>query len=153
MKILPQIVLVLSAVAACGASAQTVYSGQADQERRERNREEALSNYRAGRPATATTSMPMSERKETVREKSHDAAQSARSGTHKVAESTRRVTHKSANAVRRAGHATAAKAREITDRTNAKFATRGRPHPNPQGINPVGMSSTAPTAPSAGTTK
>lgn len=158
MKVLPKLVLVLSAAAACSVSAQTVYSGQADQARRERNREEALQNYRAGRPATTTTTttydtMPADRRSTTMREKTHNAAESVRSGTHKAANAARRVTHKSANAVRGAGHATASKAREVTDRTNAKFATRGKPHPNPEGINPAGMSSTAPTAPSAGTTK
>src|SRR3982751_4173767 len=52
MKTLPTIVLALSAFATVGVSAQAVYSGQADQERRERNREEALAHYRTG----ATTS-------------------------------------------------------------------------------------------------
>src|SRR4029453_6033553 len=44
MRILP----IVLAFAAIGASAQTIDSGQADQERRERNREEALASYRAG---------------------------------------------------------------------------------------------------------
>lgn len=144
MKIMPKIVLALTAFAAIGASAQTVYSGQSDQERRERNREEALSNYRTGTSTTTTTTAPMTtaERKERVREKTHEAA-----------ESTRRVTHKSANAVRRAGHKTAVKARDITARTNAKFGTAPKGNANPEGINPVGTSSASPTAPSAGTTK
>ena len=45
---MPKIVLALSALATFGVSAETYYSGQADAERRERNREEALANYRAG---------------------------------------------------------------------------------------------------------
>ncbi|MGZ8259626.1 MAG: hypothetical protein ACXWUL_03635 [Caldimonas sp.] len=103
MKILPKIALALSAFAVVGASAQTVHSGQADQDRRDRNREEALAKHRTG-GATAA------EDRSTVREKGHRAAQA-----------TRGVAHKTADAVRRAGHATAEKAREITDRTNAKF--------------------------------
>jgi hypothetical protein len=151
MKNMPKIVLALTAFAAIGASAQTVYSGQADQERRERNREEALANYRAN--TTATAPMTTEERKHRVREKTHEAAQATRHGAHEVADSTRRVAHKSANAVRRAGHKTAVKARDITDRTNAKFGTSPKGNANPEGINPVGVSSASPTAPSNGTTK
>lgn len=157
MKILSKLVFVFSVAAACSVSAQTVYSGQADEARRERNREEALQNWRAGRPATTTTTTTYDarsgDRGMTARERTHSAAESARSGTHRAANAVRKGAHKTANVARRAGHATASKAREVTDRTNAKFATHGKPHPNPQGINPVGMSSTAPTAPSAGTTK
>jgi len=151
MKIIPKIVLALTAFAAFGAGAQTVYTGQADQERRDRNREEALTKYR-GTTSTATTSTS-ADRRSTVREKTHEAAQSTRRGAHKVAETTRRVTHKSANAVRRAGHKTADKARDVTARTNAKFGTSPKGNANPEGINPVGTSSASPTAPSAGTTK
>jgi hypothetical protein len=150
MKIPSKIALALSAFAVVGASAQTIYSGQADQERRERNREEALAAYRAehGTAADARTS------RETARERTHDVARKARHEGHEVAESTRRVTHKSANAVRRAGHKTAEKAREVTDRANAKFgAPANKGKANPEGINPVGVSSASPTAPSNGTTK
>ena len=150
MKNTHKIVLALSALAAFGASAQTVYSGQADQDRRERNREEALSHYRGAATSPAST---RDERRETAREKTHEVAQSTRQGAHHVAESTRRVTHKSADAVRRVGHKTAAKARDITDRTNAKFGTSPKVNANPEGINPVGTSSASPTAPSNGTTK
>jgi hypothetical protein len=146
MKNMHKIAIALGAFATLGASAQTVYSGQADQERRERNREEALAHYRG--EATTTT-----DRKETVREKTHEMARSTRHGAHEVADSTRRVAHKSANAVRRVGHKTAAKARDITDRTNAKFGTAPKGDANPEGINPVGVSSKSPTAPSNGTTK
>ena len=148
MKNMHKIVLALGAVATFGVSAQTVYSGQADQERRERNREEALSQYRGTATTTSTA-----ERRETVREKTHEAAQSTRRGAHKVADSTRRVTHKSANAVRRVGHKTAEKARDITDRTNAKFGTSPKANVNPDGINPVGVKSTPVTATSSNTTK
>lgn len=148
MKIPSKIALALSAFAVVGASAQTIYSGQADQERRERNREEALAAYRAGTPS------PTYDRHETMHERMHGAAHSTRHAGHEVAESTRHVTHKSANAVRRAGHKTAEKAREISDKANAKF---GEPvnagKANPEGINPKNVSSASQTAPSNGTTK
>jgi hypothetical protein len=144
-----KLVLALTAFAAVGASAQTVYSGQADQDRRERNREEALAAQRGN-----TTSMTTAERKEAAREKTHEVAQSTRRGAHKVAESTRRVTHRSASAVRRAGHKPAVKARDVTDRANAKFgAAPNKGKANPEGINPVSTSSASPTAPSNGVTK
>ena len=47
MKFLPKIVLVLTAAASCAAGAATPLSPQADQERRDRNREEALAAYHA----------------------------------------------------------------------------------------------------------
>jgi acyl-coenzyme A synthetase/AMP-(fatty) acid ligase len=150
MKNMPKFVLALTAFAAIGASAQTVYSGQADQERRDRNREEALSAYRGTSNTSATTT---SERKSTVREKGAEVVDSTRRGAHKAADATRRVTHKSANTVRRVGHKTAEKARDITNRTNAKFGTSPKGNANPEGINPVGTSSASPTAPSNGTTK
>jgi hypothetical protein len=157
MKIPSKIALALSAFAVVGASAQTVYSGQADQERRDRNREEALAAWRADHTSASD--------RETVRERGHhvanktrrgghEVAESAREEGHEVANSTRGVTHKSANAVRRAGHKTAEKARELTDRANAKFGgpvNHGKA--NPEGVNPVGVSSASPTAPSNGTTK
>ena len=147
MKNMHKVVFALGALAVFGASAETYYSGQADQERRERNREEALSHYRGD---TTTTSY---DRRESVREKAHDAARSMRHGAHEVAAETRSVTHRSANAVRRVGHKTAVKARDITDRTNARFGTSPKGDANPQGINPVGVSSASPTAPSNGVTK
>src|SRR3954451_14672737 len=52
MKTMPRIALALSAFAAVGAGAQTFYSGQADQDRRERNREEALAAYHNGSSTT-----------------------------------------------------------------------------------------------------
>jgi hypothetical protein len=160
MKIFSKIVLAMTAFAAFGAGAQTVYSGQADQERRDRNREEALSKYRAGNTGTATrgtesrTTSSTSTRGESLRERGRDATQAARRGATKAVATTKRVTQKSADAVRRAGHTTAEKARDVTDRTNAKFGgPTGQGKANPQGINPVGVSSASPTAPSAGTTK
>jgi hypothetical protein len=143
MRTMPKIVIALSAFAAIGASAQTVYSGQADQERRERNREEALSHYRDG----TTNSTSAAEERERAREKTHEAAQSARRGTHRVAESTRRVTHKSANAVRRVGHKAAVEARESTARVNAKYGPTVARKGRGEAMNPSGTNTTAPNGP------
>lgn len=140
-------VLVLTTLAAASVGAQTVYSGSADQERRERNREEALSHHRG---ATTTST---AERNESLREETREGAGSVRRGTHRAAESTRRVAHKTADAARSAGHKTAVKARDITDRTNARFPAQAHKSVNPDGINPVGMSTKSPTAPSNGITK
>ena len=151
MKTSPKIVLALLALASCAAGAQTVYSGQADQERRERNREEAMANYRANSDTSSTTTTR--ERRNSAREEAREVKDKARHGAHKVADSTRRVAHKTASEARRMGHKTAVKARDITARTNAKFGTSPKGSANPEGINPVGTSGLSPTAPSAGTTK
>jgi hypothetical protein len=145
MKIMiPKIALALSAFAVVGASAQTYYNGQADNDRRERNREEALADYHSGHTSA----------KATIRHDSHETAEAARRGGHEVAEETREVTHKSANAVRHAGHKTANEARHVSSKANAKFGppvNEGKA--NPDGINPLSVSSASPTAPSNGTTK
>jgi hypothetical protein len=140
MKTLSKIVLALGAVASFGATADTYYSGQADAARRERNREEALADYRAGHT--------------TARADAHEAAGAVRHGTHEVAQETRHVTHEGANAVRHAGHKTAQAARNFTDRMNDKFgAPTNHGKANPEGVNPVGVSSASPTAGSNGVTK
>ncbi len=146
MKIMPKIVLALTAFAAIGASAQTVYSGQSDQERRERNREAALSNYRAGTTAT-TAPMARGERRETVREEAREAKDKVRHGAHKVANSTRRVAHKTANEGRRVGHKIAVKARESTARADAKFGTVEKKDGKGEASNPSGLSNTAANGP------
>ncbi|HEY2560110.1 MAG TPA: hypothetical protein VGI48_10420 [Caldimonas sp.] len=152
---MPRIALALSAFAVVGASAQTYYSGQADNERRERNREEALADYQAGHTsARATMRHDAHEVAEATRHGGHEVARDTRHGAHEVAEETREVTHKSANAVRHAGHKTAEEARHVSNKANAKF---GQPvsagKANPDGINPLAVSSASPTAPSNGTTK
>ena len=125
MKLLP----IVLAFAAVGASAQTYSTGQADQERRDRNREEALESYRAGHmSATTTYTTP----RHTVRGE----------------------THKAANATREAGHRTAEAARHTTEKVERKVGPNmNAGKANPEGINPAGVSSASPTAPSNGTTK
>ena len=107
MKTSPKLVLALLAAVSCAAGAET-YSSQADQARRDRNREEALAHYRAGNT--------------TAREETHSVAESARHEAHKVAEGTRNVAHKTAKEADRFGHKVAVQARATTARTEAKFA-------------------------------
>lgn len=143
-----KLVLVLTTFAAASVGAQTVYSSSADQERRERNREEALGHYRDGTRVTARD-----ERQESLREKTREGAASVRDGTHRAAEATRRVAHKTANESRRVGHNTARKARDVTARVDAKLPAKTQPSVNPDGINPVNVSTKSPTAPSNGVVK
>ena len=151
MKLLP----IVLAFAAVGASAQTYYTGQADQERRERNREEALANYRAGHTnATMTTTSTSTHRHATVRDESHKAANATREAGHEVAEGAREVGHETANVARKAGHRTAEAARHTTEKVEAKVGpAKNAGKANPEGINPAGVSSASPTAPSHGATK
>jgi hypothetical protein len=143
MKTSPKLVLALLAVASCAAGAQT-YSSESDQARRERNREEALAQYRAGNP--------------TAREDAHDAARSARRTGHKVADSTRDVAHKTADEgrhvghkvaseSRRVGHKVAVKARESTARADAKFGTVQKKDAHGEASNPTGLNNTAANGP------
>jgi len=132
MKTSPKLVFALLAVVSCAAGADT-YSSQADQARRDRNREEALAHYRAGNT--------------TAREEAHDVAQSARHGAHKVAEGTRDVAHKTANESRRIGHNVAVKARDTTARTEAKFAPVEKKDPHGEAANPSGTKNTAANGP------
>jgi len=143
MKTSPKLVLALLAVVSCAASADT-YSSAADQARRDRNREEALANYRAGHAS--------------AREDAHDVAESARRGTHKAAEATREVGHdvasegrhvghKVANESRRVGHNVAVKARETTARADAKFGTVEKKDSHGEASNPTGTRTTAANGP------
>jgi hypothetical protein len=142
MKTSPKLVFALLAVAACAASAET-YSSQDDAQRRERNREEALTHYRAG-----TTTAPMAhERRETPREEAHEVAESTRHGAHKVAESSRHAAHETAEESRHVGHKVAVKARESTARADAKFGTVDKKEGKGEGSNPTGLSSTSANGP------
>jgi len=143
MKTSPKLVLALLAAVSCAAGAET-YSSQADQARRERNREEALANYRAGHT--------------TARDDAHDVAQSTRHGDHNVAESTRHVSHEVANEGRHVGHKVASEsrhvghkvavqARETTAKADAKFGTVEKKEAHGEGSNPTGLSNTAANGP------
>jgi hypothetical protein len=132
MKTSPKLLLALLAAVSCAAGADT-YSSQADQARRDRNREEALASYRAGNT--------------TARQEAHEVAESARHGAHKVAEGTRDVAHKTANESRRVGHKVAVQARETTARTEAKFAPVEKKDPKGEAANPAGTKNTAANGP------
>ena len=140
MKFMPRFVLALTACAALGASAQTTSSS--DQERRDRNREEALANYRAGKPAPTTY-----ERRETVREEAREVKEKVRHGARKVAAKTRHAAHKTANEGRRVGHKVAVKARETTARADAKFGAIEKKDAKGEASNPTGLASTAANGP------
>ena len=132
MKTSPKLVLALLAAVSCAAGAET-YSSQADQARRERNREEALASYRAGNT--------------TARQEAHEVAQSARHAGHEVAESSRNVAHKTANEGRRVGHKVAVKARDTTAKADAKFGTVEKKDAHGEASNPTGMNNTAANGP------
>ena len=132
MKTSPKLVLALLAAVSCAAGADT-YSSQADQARRDRNREEALAHYRAGNT--------------TAREEAHDVARSARHAGHEVAESSRNVAHKTANEGRRVGHKVAVKARDTTAKADAKFGTVEKKDAHGEASNPTGMNNTAANGP------
>ena len=132
MKTSPKLVLALLAAVSCAAGADT-YSSQADQARRERNREEALASYRAGNT--------------TARQEAHEVAQSARHAGHEVAESSRNVAHKTANEGRRVGHNVAVKARDTTAKADAKFGTVEKKDAHGEASNPTGMNNTAANGP------
>ena len=158
MKKSAKLVFAALALASCAAGAETYYSGQSDQERRDRNREEALANYRTQGSTTSAERRQSADSKvhraeNSTKHAAHEVAESTRHASHEVAESTRHATHKTANAARHAGHKTAQEARDITARADAKFGAVQHGKANPEGVNPVGVSSASPTAPSNGTTK
>jgi len=94
MKFLPKLVLALTAVAGC-AGAQAAMSDQADQDRRARNFDEALAAYRASPDGTT-----VDRDDRTMREKTHDAADTVRAKTHRSAEKVRGFTHRQAEKTR-----------------------------------------------------
>jgi hypothetical protein len=132
MKTSPKLVLALLAVVSCAAGAET-YSSQADQARRDRNREEALAHYRAGNT--------------TASQEAHSVAQSARHAGHKVAEESRHLGHQVAEGSRQTGHKVAVQARETTARTEAKFAPVEKKDPHGEAANPSGQKNTAANGP------
>lgn len=105
MKSISKLVIALATLGSCAVATAQPY-GPADQQRRERNREEAIANYermqRDGGDTRDTRTMH-STRDGTVREDARDAKNSARSKTHDVAQSTRSFTHRQLNKVRNFG--------------------------------------------------
>lgn len=104
MKMLTRFALAAIAATTCVAASAQTYSS--DQERRERNREEAIAHWQHdGR----TADRPMSTRRDSVREETHEKADSARAKTHHAAQKTRSFTHRTLEKVRNFGDRQAAK--------------------------------------------
>ena len=141
MKTSPKLVFALLAAASCAAGAQT-YSSDSDQARRERNREEALAQYRGSTPREEAHDVGRS-----TRHGAHKAADSTRHVAHKTADEGRRVGHKVADESRRVGHKVAVKARESTARADAKFGTVQKKDAHGEASNPTGLSNTAANGP------
>lgn len=112
MKLLPTLVLAITAAASFAAGAATYGS---DQDRRDQNREEALSKWRA----------------------SHGGASSMASGSPdraSLGERTREATHRSAQGVRHFTHRQAEKARNFGDRQNRRYGKKtGETNTSPEG--------------------
>ncbi len=110
-RLVPRLAIALLTSATClVAGAQTTAGSNSDEARRDQNRDEALSAWRARHPTLARTDMR-------ERPAQRHRPRTARERTHRVAES-----------VRGAGHRVAEKARDITDKTNEKF---DKPKRNP----------------------
>jgi hypothetical protein len=152
MKTSPKLVFALLAAASCAAGAQT-YSSDSDQARRERNREEALAQYRGSTPREEAHDVGRSTRHgahkaaDSTRHGAHKAADSTRHVAHKTADEGRRVGHKVADESRRVGHKVAVKARESTARADAKFGTVQKKDAHGEASNPTGLSNTAANGP------
>ncbi len=104
MKLLPTLVLAFTAAASFAAGAANYGS---DQERRDQNREEALSKWRA----------------------THGGESSMHNGSPRrtsLGERTRETTHRSAQGVRHFTHRQAEKARNFGDRQNRKYGKKTR---------------------------
>ncbi len=102
MKLLPTLVLVVTAAASCAAGAANYGS---DQERRDQNREEALSSWRAAHPGESSMA--------------NGSASRASLG-----ERTRDTSHRTAQGVRHFTHRQAEKARNFGDRQNRKYGKK-----------------------------
>ena len=114
MKFLPKLALATTAFLACTVGAQAALNDQADQERRDRNREEALAAYRA-----SNGNAPAARDDRTMREKAHDTAATMREKAHDTADTVRGKTHRSAQKVRGFTHRQAEKSRDFGARHGA----------------------------------
>ena len=98
MKAASRLVLALVTCGSCAFAVAQPY-GQSDQERRDRNREEAIARH---------------ERTSTAREEMHEGASTVRTKTHHAAAKTRSFTHRQLEKVRNFG-----------ERQQRKFPDRG----------------------------
>lgn len=114
MKLLTTLVLAITVATSCAAGAATYGS---DQERRDQNREEALSKWRATHGGESESSMA-----------------NGPSDRASLGERTRDATHRSAQGVRNFTHRQADKARNFGDRQNRKYGKKtGETNTSPEG--------------------
>jgi Ni/Co efflux regulator RcnB len=122
MKFLPKIVLVLTAAASCAAGAASVLSPQADQERRDRNREEALAAYHAS-PASRGYSDDTTYRDDdSVTSKAKHAGHTVKMKTEQTTRPVRNFTHRQLN-----------KMRAFSERQDERYGKPTTSAPNPHG--------------------
>lgn len=90
MKFISKIVLGLAAAGSCAVA--VAQSDSADQERRMRNRDEAIANWERTQPhdGMAMTHHNDMQPHKTMRERTHDGAEKTRAFTHRQAEKVRR---------------------------------------------------------------
>jgi len=120
MKFLPKIALVLTAAVSCAAGAATPLSPQADQERRDRNREEALAAYHAsaeGRSYSSNAAYHDDSVTGKVKHAEDKAVAKTEHAGHTVAEDTRHAT----KPVRDFTHRQLNKSREFEARQNQRY--------------------------------
>ena len=126
MKFLPKIVLVLTAAASCAAGAATPLSPQADQERRDRNREEALAAYHSspqGRSYSSSASYNSngSYRDDSVKGKVKHAEDTVVTNTKQATNTVATKTKQATKPVRDFTHRQLNKARDFEARENARY--------------------------------
>ncbi|HEX2539987.1 MAG TPA: hypothetical protein VHM00_02780 [Caldimonas sp.] len=112
MKQLHRLILACAAFATCGVATAQTYDAAADQERRARNREEAIAKHNAMQ-SRSTSSSRVAERSDagggpTLGDRARKAGKSVRNFTHRQAE----------------------KARNFSDRQDRRWGKRGAPGPN-----------------------
>ena len=110
MKQVTRLILACTALATCAVAGAQTYDSAADQERRARNREEALAKYQAMQDRPVDRSTRASERSEsgggpTLGDRARSAGKSVRNFTHRQAE----------------------KARDFSERQDRKWEKRGHP--------------------------
>jgi hypothetical protein len=118
MKLPSQIVLAIVAAASCAAAGAQTYSS--DQERRLRNREEAIARHERMGDRTADRS--------SVRAESRDAAQTVKEKTRHAAQKTKSFTHRTLEKVRNFGERQQRKlpARDATPETDKNPQALGK---------------------------
>jgi hypothetical protein len=113
MNVFAKIALTLATVGSCVAASAQTWDRQADEERRARNREEAIAAWEHQRDRNTNASYDDRD----ARYRDHDMHhKSARERTHEGASKTRSFTHRQLNKLRR-----------FSDRQDARFHGPDRP--------------------------